>query len=234
MSFRSSLSTASSRSSREVASSSTSSGPGPVVSGARRSHRSSRIRAMSRRWSMVMPSPLARRIVRARPSSASRTSWSSSHRSAKARWLVTSSRRSKPGGRPASRGFSASRRRANPWTVESEARSTSFSAASARERRWGSVSSRVMSSSALRNRSPSSAAARSVKVMAAIPSMATPSSTTRATIRSIREVVLPVPAPAWTKRLSSKAAAMRSRAAWSPGVESWGANRRPLRTRRSA
>jgi len=197
---------------------STGSGSGGGGWSPRRSHRSSSMRANSRRWWGRMRMASASSTVRARSSSSSSRCWRSAHRSSKPRWLDTSSSRSKPGGRPASSGWSPRRRRAKPWRVVSEARSTSARATSARRRRSGSPSWRATSSRLRRKPSASSAAAFSVKVMAAISSTAMPSSTTRATMRPTRAVVFPVPAPASTNRFSSSDRAIRSRGAWSPGT----------------
>ena len=156
------------------------------------------------------------RVCESAGSSSSRRS-RSFHRSSKARRLVTSSRRSKAGGRPASSGCSVRIRRAKPWSVEIAARSTSVRARSARSRRFPSASVRTTCSRDSRNRSRSSDAARSVKVMATIDSIGMARSRTIATMRPMRAVVLPVPAPASTKRFWSRSVAMSSRADWSVG-----------------
>ena len=66
-----------------------------------------------------------------------------------------------------------------------------------------------------RTRSLSSAAASSVKVIAAIPLMVARPVVIRATIRLTRASVFPVPAPASTNRVSSRLEVMRSLWSWS-------------------
>ena len=65
--------------------------------------------------------------------------------------------------------------------------------------------------SSARTRVRSSAAAFSVNVIAAMPVMSTPAST-RLTMRSTSELVLPAPAPASTNSVASRSCRMRSRA----------------------
>ena len=117
------------------------------------------------------------------------------------------------GGRPASTGCSDRIRCAKECSVPTAAPSSWCKAASARS------SPRSLRVSVLfrrlRIRSLSSAAAFSVKVMAAMFSMAIPEPM-RATTRSTRALVLPEPAPASTKRVLSRSDPIRLRAAWSP------------------
>ena len=112
-----------------------------------------------------------------------------SQRASKASSEAISSRTVMRGGSPASIGCSERTRCAKAWRVQIAARSRAPSAT----RQRSDVSERVWS--VLRMRSDSSLAAFSVKVMAAMRSACTPSST-RATNRSTTHLVLPEPAPA--------------------------------------
>ena len=137
-------------------------------------------------------------------------------------WRWMSSSTSKPGGRPASSGCSVRSRWANPCRVVRPA-SSSWSSASLHRCRASASSTPTVSpadracSSAPRIRSRSSAAAASVNVIAASSRSSMRPEATSATTRSTSAVVLPVPAPASTNRLTSWSSRTAVRAVWSTG-----------------
>ena len=141
-------------------------------------------------------------------------SWSrkSRQRMSNSIWEPMSSSTSTLGGSPASTGCSDRIRCAKECSVPTAAPSSWSSAVPARSSpRLAAVSS---VRSCLRILSRSSAAAFSVKVMAARFSMAIPEPM-RATTRSTSALVLPEPAPASTKSMLLRSDRIRSRAAWS-------------------
>ena len=170
-------------------------------------------------WSTVIPSEKAVRKRRSRDLSSSASSSQRVHASSKAISLSIASIVSNAGGRPASSGRSRNSAPAKLCSVWMKALSRDCTPCAQRRRHSsGWDASAAASSRSERMRTRSSAAAASVKVMAAILSSVVSSLATRLTMRPTRLVVLPVPAPASTNRVSRSALAILSRAGWSCAV----------------
>src|SRR5712692_106857 len=122
----------------------------------------------------------------------------------------------KPGSIPASTGLSRSRRAQKAWIVPMKQESVPTKACDRRARGPDSRSASTALSRAFWKRCRREAAARIVNVTAEIRSTVARPVATRATMRSTRLLVLPVPAAASTRRVESRFARIALRAASSP------------------
>ena len=182
----------------------------------RRSYLSWKEAAISLSWSNLSPRAMALASAGAEPPASSASSSQVSQRSWKLISASIDSTTSKGGGSPISKGRSRRSWPAKLWRVCIEAESNPRIAA---RHRPLSVSGEPVDSIRERSldltRSLSSAAASSVKVMAAILLMVARPVVIRATIRLTKASVFPVPAPASTNKVSSRLDVIRSRCSWS-------------------